>query len=162
MNKPAAATREQLDRLDRLPIHDRVMSGSVLRFAPAFAGWAADPAGVLSVRATVRHDVGLWATGYNAWQDNPSEGGGTLVTMGGCTGWSCWWRCSARTCGWRAPRAPSGTTGRSGRRTPGSWRCGGGERRDGRGGGRRRERRGVVRRHRPPARRGRARGDRGR
>lgn len=82
VNKPAAATREQLDRLDRLPIHDRVMSGSVLRFAPAFAGWAADPAEVLSVRATVRHDVGLWATGYNAWQDNPAEGGGTLVTMG--------------------------------------------------------------------------------
>ncbi|MDA0633894.1 Gfo/Idh/MocA family oxidoreductase [Nonomuraea sp. MCN248] len=82
VNKPAAATRDQLDRLDRLPIHDRVLSGSVLRFAPGFAGWKADQDGVLSVRATVRHDVGLWATGYNAWQDTPSEGGGTLVTMG--------------------------------------------------------------------------------
>lgn len=82
VNKPAAATREQLDRLDRLAIHDRVMSGSVLRFAPGFAGVKAEPGEVLSVRATVRHDVGLWATGYNAWQDTPSEGGGTLVTMG--------------------------------------------------------------------------------
>ncbi|MCA2182446.1 Gfo/Idh/MocA family oxidoreductase [Nonomuraea glycinis] len=82
VNKPAAATREQLARLDRLPIHERVMSSSVLRFAPAFAGVRVDPGDVLSVRATVRHDVGLWATGYNAWQDTPAEGGGTMVTMG--------------------------------------------------------------------------------
>ncbi len=82
VNKPAAATREQLARLDRLPIHERVMSASVLRFAPAFAGVRVDPGDVLSVRATVRHDVGLWATGYNAWQDTPAEGGGTMVTMG--------------------------------------------------------------------------------
>jgi predicted dehydrogenase len=82
VNKPAVATRAQLRELDRLPIHDRVLSGSVLRFAPAFAGTRLDPADVLAVRATVRHDVGLWANGYNAWQDTPGEGGGTLVTMG--------------------------------------------------------------------------------
>ncbi|WP_336205674.1 Gfo/Idh/MocA family protein [Nonomuraea sp. LPB2021202275-12-8] len=82
VNKPAAATREQLERLDRLAIHGRVMSGSVLRFAPAFAGVKTDPDEVLAVRATVRHDVGLWAGGYNAWQDTPAEGGGTMVTMG--------------------------------------------------------------------------------
>lgn len=82
VNKPAVATRAQLRELDRLPIHDRVLSSSVLRFAPAFAGTRVDPADVLAVRATVRHDVGLWATGYNAWQDTPGEGGGTLVTMG--------------------------------------------------------------------------------
>ncbi|MEV0152009.1 MULTISPECIES: Gfo/Idh/MocA family oxidoreductase [unclassified Nonomuraea] len=82
VNKPAAASRDQLERLDRLPIHDRVMSTSVLRFAPAFAGLTVDPGDVLAVRATVRHDVGLWATGYNAWQDTPGEGGGTMVTMG--------------------------------------------------------------------------------
>lgn len=82
VNKPAAATRAQLDALDRLPIGDRVLSSSVLRFAPAFAGAAVDPADVLAVRATVRHDVGMWATGYNRWQDTPAEGGGTLVTMG--------------------------------------------------------------------------------
>ncbi|TDD04423.1 Gfo/Idh/MocA family oxidoreductase [Nonomuraea deserti] len=82
VNKPAAATRAQLDALDRLPIHERVMSTSVLRFAPSFAGVRADPDELLAVRATVRHDVGLWATGYNAWQDTPGEGGGTMVTMG--------------------------------------------------------------------------------
>ncbi|MEU1725288.1 Gfo/Idh/MocA family oxidoreductase [Nonomuraea sp. NPDC005692] len=82
VNKPAAATREQLDALRRLPVHDRVMSGSVLRFAPAFAEVRADAQDVLSVRATVRHDVGQWADGHNAWQDTPGEGGGTMVTMG--------------------------------------------------------------------------------
>ncbi|MFF0868904.1 Gfo/Idh/MocA family protein [Nonomuraea sp. NPDC003560] len=82
VNKPAAATREQLDALRRLPVHDRVMSGSVLRFAPALAEFRADAQDVLSVRATVRHDVGQWADGYNAWQDTPGEGGGTMVTMG--------------------------------------------------------------------------------
>ncbi|WP_170222859.1 Gfo/Idh/MocA family protein [Nonomuraea turkmeniaca] len=84
VNKPAAASRAQLEQLDRLPIHDRVLSGSVLRFAPAFAGAGArvDRDEVLAVRATVRHDVGIWATGYNAWQDTPGEGGGTMVTMG--------------------------------------------------------------------------------
>ncbi|HEX4814361.1 MAG TPA: Gfo/Idh/MocA family oxidoreductase [Nonomuraea sp.] len=82
VNKPAAATRAQLDALDRLPVHDRVLSTSVLRFAPAFAGTRVDPGDLLAVRATVRHDVGVWATGYNAWQDTPDEGGGTMVTMG--------------------------------------------------------------------------------
>ncbi|MGW4470424.1 Gfo/Idh/MocA family protein [Nonomuraea sp. NPDC004354] len=82
MNKPAAATRAQLDALDRLEITDRVLSTSVLRFAPAFTAATVDPASVLSVRATVRHDVGIWATGHNPWQDTPGEGGGTMVTMG--------------------------------------------------------------------------------
>ncbi|MER6947891.1 Gfo/Idh/MocA family oxidoreductase [Nonomuraea sp. NPDC000554] len=83
VNKPAAATRAQLDALDRLDVHDRVLSSSVLRFAPAFAAVEpVEPAEVLAVRATVRHDVGLWATGYNPWQDTPDEGGGTMVTMG--------------------------------------------------------------------------------
>lgn len=82
MNKPAAASRDQLDALDRLDLGDRVLSTSVLRFAPAFTAARVDPAEVLSVRATVRHDVGIWATGYNPWQDTPGEGGGTMVTMG--------------------------------------------------------------------------------
>lgn len=84
VNKPAAATRAQLEAIDRLaaPAAARILSSSVLRFAPAFAAAKVDPAEVLSVRATVRHDVGLWATGYNPWQDTPGEGGGTMVTMG--------------------------------------------------------------------------------
>lgn len=84
VNKPAAATREQLAAVDRLaaPAAERILSSSVLRFAPAFSGTKIDPSEVLSVRATVRHDVGLWADGYNAWQDTPGQGGGTMVTMG--------------------------------------------------------------------------------
>ncbi|MFI6483167.1 Gfo/Idh/MocA family protein [Nonomuraea sp. NPDC050663] len=84
INKPAAATRDQLTAIDKLirPCAERVLSSSVLRFAPAFRDRSVDPADVLAVRATVRHDVGIWATGYNPWQDTPGEGGGTLVTMG--------------------------------------------------------------------------------
>ncbi|NUO55176.1 MAG: Gfo/Idh/MocA family oxidoreductase [Hamadaea sp.] len=88
VNKPAAATAEQLAALDpvvsRAP--HRVLSSSVLRFAPTFeefrARHAADPAEILAVRATVRHSVRPWAEGLNPWQDDPSAGGGTLVTMG--------------------------------------------------------------------------------
>jgi predicted dehydrogenase len=88
LNKPAAATRAQVDRVDALVASqpERVLSTSVLRFAPAFTGRFAgnllDRESILAVRATVRHDVGLWASGYNRWQDDPARGGGTLVTMG--------------------------------------------------------------------------------
>lgn len=84
VNKPAAATPGQLRELSRVvgTAPERVMSTSVLRFAPAFHGWAVDRDQVMAVRATVRHDVGLWASGYNPWQDDPAAGGGTLVTMG--------------------------------------------------------------------------------
>ncbi|ATO12471.1 hypothetical protein CO540_00295 [Micromonospora sp. WMMA2032] len=84
VNKPAAATRDQLDRLEpvvrRAP--ELVLTSSVLRFAPAFAAFDVAREEVLAVRVTVRHDVGLWATGYNPWQDDPGVGGGTLVMMG--------------------------------------------------------------------------------
>jgi predicted dehydrogenase len=84
VNKPAAATRSQLESLEAVvaPYADRVLSSSVLRFSPPFVGRSLDRGDVLAVRATVRHDVGLWASGYNRWQDDPSRGGGTLVTMG--------------------------------------------------------------------------------
>jgi predicted dehydrogenase len=84
VNKPAAATAAQLAALDEVVAKapDRVLSTSVLRFAPGLAGLSVPRAAVTSARVTVRHDVGLWATGYNPWQDDPAEGGGTLVTMG--------------------------------------------------------------------------------
>jgi len=84
VNKPAAGTAEQLDALDRIVpgAPGLVLSSSVLRFAPDFAAFAVDRAEVLTARVTVRHDVSLWATGYNPWQDDPAVGGGTLVTMG--------------------------------------------------------------------------------
>ncbi|WP_283136274.1 Gfo/Idh/MocA family protein [Rhizohabitans arisaemae] len=85
VNKPAAATAAQLAAVDavaRTAPH-LVLSTSVLRFAPAFTALGGqDPGEVLSVRATVRHDVGLWAAGHNPWQDDPAVGGGTMVTMG--------------------------------------------------------------------------------
>ncbi|SCL26744.1 Predicted dehydrogenase [Micromonospora rhizosphaerae] len=84
VNKPAAATTGQLEQLDRVVARapELVLSTSVLRFAPDFAAFAVPREEVLAVRATVRHDVGLWATGYNPWQDDPAVGGGTLVMMG--------------------------------------------------------------------------------
>ncbi|MEV0726516.1 Gfo/Idh/MocA family oxidoreductase [Micromonospora purpureochromogenes] len=84
VNKPAAATAGQLDRLQRVVAQapELVLTSSVLRFAPHFVAFDVPREEVLSVRATVRHDVGLWATGYNPWQDDPAVGGGTLVMMG--------------------------------------------------------------------------------
>jgi predicted dehydrogenase len=84
VNKPAAATVAQLDALDRVVARapELVLSSSVLRFAPDFVDFRVPREQVLAVRATVRHDVGLWATGYNPWQDDPASGGGTIVTMG--------------------------------------------------------------------------------
>ncbi|NUR74306.1 MAG: Gfo/Idh/MocA family oxidoreductase [Hamadaea sp.] len=86
VNKPAAATAGQLAALDpvvaRAP--HRVLSSSVLRFAPSFEQFrsAVRSSEVLTARATVRHSVQPWAEGLNPWQDDPSAGGGTLVTMG--------------------------------------------------------------------------------
>jgi len=84
VNKPAAATAAQLAALEpvvaRAP--HRVLSSSVLRFAPEFVPFCVDRADVLAARVTVRHSVEVWAGGYNPWQDDPDVGGGTLVTMG--------------------------------------------------------------------------------
>jgi len=88
VNKPAAATAAQLAALDpvvtRAP--HRVLSSSVLRFAPAFRDFVDSADGpadeILAVRATIRHSVRPWAEGLNPWQDDPAEGGGTLVMMG--------------------------------------------------------------------------------
>ncbi|MFI0422604.1 hypothetical protein [Spongiactinospora sp. 9N601] len=73
VNKPAAATRAQLAELEAVaaPAAERILSASVLRFSPAFAARAdelrdlAARGEVHAVRATVRHDVGLWTIGYN-------------------------------------------------------------------------------------------------
>ena len=86
VNKPAAATRAQLAELARVVERapHRVLTTSVLRFAPAFTAFAAalDEPAVLAAHAVVRHDVGRWARGHNPWQDDPAEGGGMPVTMG--------------------------------------------------------------------------------
>ncbi|BCJ64279.1 Gfo/Idh/MocA family protein [Polymorphospora rubra] len=86
VNKPAAATRSQLRDLTARcePVAHRVLTSSVLRFAAPVARLARrlDRDRVLSARAVVRHDVGRWATGSTPWQDDPSVGGGAIVTMG--------------------------------------------------------------------------------
>jgi predicted dehydrogenase len=84
VNKPAAATAGQLAALElavaRAP--HRVLSSTVLRFAPDLWAYPWSRDDVLAARVTVRHDVGLWAGGFNPWQDDPRAGGGTLVSMG--------------------------------------------------------------------------------
>jgi predicted dehydrogenase len=84
VNKPAAATTAQLEAIDlavsRAP--HRVLSTSVLRFAPALSSLAWERGEVLAASAVIRHDVSRWAKGHNPWQDDPAVGGGMLVTMG--------------------------------------------------------------------------------
>jgi predicted dehydrogenase len=84
VTKPAAATVEQIAALDRVVRQspERVLSTSVLRFAPAMADAVASRAELAAARVTVRHDVGLWARGHNRWADTPAAGGGMLATMG--------------------------------------------------------------------------------
>jgi predicted dehydrogenase len=85
VNKPAAASAAQLAALDKAVASapHRVLTSSVLRFAPGFTAFATDPAQeVLAAQVTVRHDVARWADGHNPWQDDPQVGGGMLVTMG--------------------------------------------------------------------------------
>lgn len=86
INKPAAATLEQLAALDPVvrPISSRVLTSSVLRFAQPLVDVRAglNTERVLSARATVRHDVGRWLRGSTAWQDEVLVGGGSIVTIG--------------------------------------------------------------------------------
>ncbi|WP_211588800.1 Gfo/Idh/MocA family protein [Allorhizocola rhizosphaerae] len=82
VNKPAAATAAQLAALEPVVAQapHRVLSSSVLRFAPQFVQFR--PGNASIARVAVRHSVRPWAEGLNPWQDDPDQGGGTLVTMG--------------------------------------------------------------------------------
>lgn len=84
VNKPAAATAAQLQAIDTVArkAPHRVLSTSVLRFAPALKTLDVKAEDVIAAHVTIRHDVGLWARGHNPWQDDPAVGGGMLVTMG--------------------------------------------------------------------------------
>ncbi|MYS87679.1 Gfo/Idh/MocA family protein [Embleya scabrispora] len=86
VNKPAAASAAALAELDRAVAgyEERFLTTSVLRFAPAVTELAERIAGrrVLSARALVRHDIAGFLTPERAWQDDPAEGGGTLVSLG--------------------------------------------------------------------------------
>lgn len=86
INKPAAATLEQLAAVDAVvrPVAHRVMSSSVLRFAAPVRRLAAQlhREEILTAHAVARHDVGRWLRGSTAWQDDPAVGGGAVVTIG--------------------------------------------------------------------------------
>jgi predicted dehydrogenase len=86
INKPAAATLDQLESVDAVvrPIANRVLSASVLRFAAPVRELVArlDRAEVLTASAVVRHDVGRWLSGSTDWQDDLRTGGGSIVTIG--------------------------------------------------------------------------------
>ncbi|WP_165912906.1 Gfo/Idh/MocA family protein [Tamaricihabitans halophyticus] len=84
-NKVVAANEVQLEELDRVVSGHpgRFCTSSVLRFSPAVVELKAqlsEPA--LLVRATVRHDISAFLRPERAWQDDPQQGGGTLVSVG--------------------------------------------------------------------------------
>ncbi|MEU3274466.1 Gfo/Idh/MocA family oxidoreductase [Saccharomonospora sp. NPDC006951] len=84
-NKVLAVDETQLAALDRVVREhsSRFFTSSVLRFSPAVAELTAaliEPP--LVARATVRHDIAAFLRPERAWQDDPREGGGTLVSVG--------------------------------------------------------------------------------
>ncbi|WP_424937065.1 MULTISPECIES: hypothetical protein [Bacteria] len=91
LNKVAAADETRLREWDALVAGRRDGSAaplfgtaSVLRFAPALTALVADVRGavVLSVRVLAQHDAASFRLAGRAWQDDPTVGGGTAVTVG--------------------------------------------------------------------------------
>lgn len=85
-NKVVAATRDQLSDVEAVlaDLSSPIGTASVLRFAPALSEFAAavENDEVLGVRVHVQHDNAGFQIGDRAWQDDPTAGGGTLVTVG--------------------------------------------------------------------------------
>lgn len=85
-NKVLAATEQQFADVDRALAVQRksVGTASVLRFAPALAQLAAELSGdeIFSIRAHAQHDNEAFRLPDRRWQDDPAQGGGTLVTVG--------------------------------------------------------------------------------
>ncbi|MBN8204808.1 hypothetical protein JF550_02420 [Microbacterium esteraromaticum] len=86
VNKVVAATEAQFAAWERalVDVCAPVGTASVLRFAPALQRLARDLDGaeVLGIRVHVQHDNTGFQRGNRAWQDDPSCGGGTVVTVG--------------------------------------------------------------------------------
>ncbi|WAH35582.1 Gfo/Idh/MocA family protein [Alicyclobacillus dauci] len=64
-----------------------VFSSSILRFSPVFRRQAdrtqqVDRSHILHAQASVFHSIEGYLKPANAWQDDPTRGGGTLVNMG--------------------------------------------------------------------------------
>ena len=85
-NKVVAATATQLSAWTEVvgASSDRVGTSSVLRFAPKLRELADRIAGteVLGVRVLAQHEISMFLTEDRKWQDDPHQGGGTLVTVG--------------------------------------------------------------------------------
>lgn len=84
-NKTVAAGVEAVDAFDRAArAGARVATSSVLRFAPAVAAFAEQAAGarVRAVDVVAQHEISGFLTPERAWQDDPSSGGGTLISVG--------------------------------------------------------------------------------
>lgn len=85
-NKVVAASDDQLARWNEAisGAPDRVGTSSVLQFAPAVKNLAEHVRGaeVQGVRVLAQHDIGMFLAPDRAWQDDPDNGGGTLVTVG--------------------------------------------------------------------------------
>lgn len=85
-NKVVAASDEQLSRFNQAisGAPHRVGTSSVLRFAPTIEDLAerVRSADVQAVRVLAQHDISIFLAPDRRWQDDPSRGGGTLVTVG--------------------------------------------------------------------------------
>ncbi len=86
-NKVVAATPRQLDAWEQVVASapaGTIGTASVLRFAPAVAELRRRTLGaeILAVRVIAQHDNAPFQTARQCWQDDPSVGGGTLVTVG--------------------------------------------------------------------------------
>src|SRR5699024_1787928 len=85
-NKVIAATDAHLaewqEAVSSAP--ERVGTSSVLRFAPAIAALAEriSDVEVWSIRVLAQHDIDMFLAPDRRWQDDPTVGGGTLVTVG--------------------------------------------------------------------------------
>ncbi|MGP6178242.1 hypothetical protein ACTU6U_13195 [Microbacterium sp. A196] len=85
-NKVVAATDAQLTAWESAldDVRAPVGTASVLRFAPALTRFAGDLAEqeIIGVRVHAQHDNAGFQLPGRAWQDDPVQGGGTLVTVG--------------------------------------------------------------------------------
>lgn len=85
-NKVVAATDEQLSQWTQAisGAPDRVGTSSVLRFAPAIEEIAerVRDTEVQAVRVLAQHDLNMFLAPGRSWQDDPAQGGGTLITIG--------------------------------------------------------------------------------
>lgn len=84
INKQGIATRRQLElALPPLAQHPhRLMTSSVLRFAPDAQDTVIEVESLRSVHVTVAHGVGHWSQPGNGWQGEIAEGGAIVGSLG--------------------------------------------------------------------------------